>query len=56
MKAHASFVDIASALREIKGDFESEGVAIKFVLGMLSQMLQNKQNYWSKINEITWLN
>lgn len=53
MKANGSPVDVVSALRAIKGDFESEGVAIKFVLGILSQMLKNKQNYADAV-EYLW--
>lgn len=45
MKAKASLVDVASALKGIKGDFESEGTAIKYILGMLSQTLRDNQNY-----------
>lgn len=53
MKAKASPVDVASALGEIKGDFESEGVAIKFILGMLSQMLRKNRNY-EDVVEYLW--
>ena len=45
MKAKSSSVDVASALKGIKGDFASEGIAIKYVLGILSQTLRENKNY-----------
>ena len=53
MKVNAPPVDVASALSEIKGDFESEGVAIQFILGTLSQMLRKSQNY-EDVVEYLW--